>query len=80
MPGFQLFSGFFLHHFIMAKLANSSIRVKYIYGRFQGVVFHTGCDDKNNYLFNYKWTLRNMSMTWVNPFTPVAAQEASVFR
>ena len=26
-PGFQSFSGF-LHHFVLAKLANSSIRVK----------------------------------------------------
>ena len=28
VPGFQLLFRFFLHHFVMAKLATSSIKVK----------------------------------------------------
>ena len=30
VPGFQSFFSFFLHHFVSAKLATSSIRVKYL--------------------------------------------------
>ena len=28
LPGFQSFSGVFLHHFVLAKLATSNIKVK----------------------------------------------------
>ena len=32
MPGFKPFFGVFLYHFVMAKLANSSIRAKIRHG------------------------------------------------
>ena len=30
VPGFQLIFQFFLHHFVLAKIASSNIRVKFL--------------------------------------------------